>query len=317
MRKFFVIILIFFVWQSTTAKNVQENNPNALESGQSIMRAQEFNPAMVDSSGLTKEQALEVLVMVLSHEKYHLNEPGVFVKTMDTDKKEPYVFGYYSFALALKKKPSDMPNILGTFSISALTGDVWETSQCERFDFSELKQVQSEIIQKTGKSMLDEKNARNQIRCPDPSEAASIHVPSDYYEIPTAKFNPDKVAVSGLTKQQAKQLLVVVLKHENYKLNMKGMSLEGPMYRAKETNEQSPPGYYSFGLNYDTPEAGATDVLGFYAVSIATGDVWERNTCKNFNFPELRQLQAQIMQKTGKSMADDKSVRHGLGCADE
>jgi predicted nucleotidyltransferase len=62
---------------------------------------------------------------------------------------------------------------------------------------------------------------------------------------------------------------------------------------------------------------GATQVLGHYAVSRLTGGVWETNLCKRFDFSKLRRMQAQIMQRTAKSRADEVEARRGLGFTDE
>jgi hypothetical protein len=132
----------------------------------------------------------------------------------------------------------------------------------------------------------------------------------------SSKHNIDQIQESGLTGEQAKRVLIVVLKHEGYHLNKRGMGIDGP----HKINPTYPADrvFWSFGLLYGRPKAGSIDTLGSYAVSRFTGDVWETLfTCKHFDFPELKQIQTQIMQKTQKSFADETEARRDLGCTDE
>jgi hypothetical protein len=131
----------------------------------------------------------------------------------------------------------------------------------------------------------------------------------------TPAFDIGTVLESGLTGEQAKQVLIVVLNHEKYQLNKTGMDIDGPF--KVDPNIPSQRGFWEFGLTYDSPKYGATQVLGRYAVSRLTGDVWETNLCKRYDFPKLRQVQAAIMEKTGKTRADEVEARRGLGCTDE
>jgi hypothetical protein len=131
---------------------------------------------------------------------------------------------------------------------------------------------------------------------------------------PTA-FDSKAVQPSGLTKEQAKQVLVIVLKHLKFNLAREGMYLDGDI--TAPSGGPFHPGYYDFALTYDTPDAAATDVLGSYAVSLKTGDVWEVNLCKRYAFPALTRVQVAIMQRTGQTFASEKNERRGLGCSDE
>ncbi len=119
------------------------------------------------------------------------------------------------------------------------------------------------------------------------------------------------ISKDGLSREQARQVLTMVLRHEGYKLGKPGMYIED----LKITAGNDPhPGYFDFGLSYDTPKAGATAVLGSYAVSRMTGDVWETNLCKRYSFVKLRRLQKIISERTGKSFAGEDKERSGLGC---
>lgn len=129
------------------------------------------------------------------------------------------------------------------------------------------------------------------------------------------EFNGRQIDKDGLTSEQAKRVLVVVLKHEKFRLERKGMSIDGPF--KVDANIPSQRGFWEFGLIYDSPKYGATQVLGRYAISRFTGDVWETNLCRHYDFPALKRLQAQIVFKTGKSLTNETEARLGLGCSDE
>jgi len=122
----------------------------------------------------------------------------------------------------------------------------------------------------------------------------------------------DSVAHSGLTKEQAKQVLIVVLKHEKFHLSVPGMYIDDDLYGPN--GKPNRPGYFDFSLSYDTPKAGATAYLGYYAVNIKTGDVWEVESCMRYSFPALRILQQQISFRTGVSLLNEEAARDEVGC---
>lgn len=124
-------------------------------------------------------------------------------------------------------------------------------------------------------------------------------------------FDVAKVQKSGLSAEQARQVLTLVLVHEKYRLCKRGLGIEGPFKGSLV------PGYFSFSLEFESAENGATQVLGMYRISKFTGDVWEFNLCQRYDFPKLKEIQAAIMKKTGKSFADETAARRRLGCTDE
>jgi hypothetical protein len=128
-------------------------------------------------------------------------------------------------------------------------------------------------------------------------------------------FRAEQVQATGLSRDQAKQVLIIVLKQEKYRLSMPGVFIHGDL--ADEKGNPPHPGYYDFSVGYDSVKAGATEYLGLFSVSRMTGDVWEINICRRYDFPELRRVQAVIMRRTGKSFANEKQARRGLGCTDE
>ncbi len=120
---------------------------------------------------------------------------------------------------------------------------------------------------------------------------------------------------AGLTQTQARQVLVMVLKHEKFKISRPGVFIDGDL----TTPDGKPPhpGYYDFSVGSDSPSAGATEYLGLFSVSAATGDVWEINLCRRYIFPDLSVAQKAIMKRTGKTFESEKPERRGLGCTDE
>jgi len=123
------------------------------------------------------------------------------------------------------------------------------------------------------------------------------------------------VAPEGLSRAQAKKVLMVVLRHQYYKLGKPGVFIDDNL--ADENGNPPHLGYFDFSLGYEDQKAGATEYWGLFSVSPLTGDVWEINTCKQFIFPLLQQIQKGIMEKTGKKLTDEKAQRRGLGCANE
>ncbi len=116
----------------------------------------------------------------------------------------------------------------------------------------------------------------------------------------------DDVSITGLTKEQAKQVLILVLRQEKYHLSNSGMYIDSDL--------QSQAGYYDFSLSYETPKAGATAYLGYYSINIKNGDVWEIESCIRYSFPSLRRLQREITRRTGVTLADEKVARDEVGC---
>lgn len=122
------------------------------------------------------------------------------------------------------------------------------------------------------------------------------------------------LSAKGLSKVQARQILLVVLEHEKHSPSSPGMYIES---LTKKNGAAIHSGYYDFGFSYESPNAGATQTLGLFAISRFTGDVWELHLCRRYSFPKLDKLQQAIMQVTKKTFADEKKQRRGLGCTDE
>ncbi|AZC26687.1 MULTISPECIES: hypothetical protein [Pseudomonas] len=128
-------------------------------------------------------------------------------------------------------------------------------------------------------------------------------------------LQPTQIASTGLSREQAQQVLLVALKHQDYPMSKPGVFVDGDLQ--DESGKPPHPGYFDFSLGYNDPKAGATEYWGLFSVSLNTGDVWEINSCKRLDGGELRALQGQIMGRTGKTLVDEEPQRQGLGCEDE
>lgn len=121
-------------------------------------------------------------------------------------------------------------------------------------------------------------------------------------------FNAKHVKSSGLTPNQAEQVLLVVLKKEGFKTSDPRLWLDGPWLT---DGKPSIPGYHSFGAVY------VANTQGHYSINILTGDVWQTESCKRYIFPALSKIQQRISERTGKQLARDEDARSELGCLAE
>jgi hypothetical protein len=75
------------------------------------------------------------------------------------------------------------------------------------------------------------------------------------------------------------------------------------------------PGYFSFiFIAVDPHRPGKDRTLGMYAVSPRTGDIWELNLCKHYDFPELERVQRSIRRRTGAHPGDEAASAKTIGC---
>ncbi|UOD33333.1 hypothetical protein INH39_11425 [Massilia violaceinigra] len=116
---------------------------------------------------MAAKQAKEVLIVVLKHNKFNLRKSGVFIENLVDDKGKPYRPGHFEFSLGYSDPNAGAIEYWGMYSVSALTGDVWETHTCENFSFPELQRVQREIMTITKKTFDSERVARRGFGCTD------------------------------------------------------------------------------------------------------------------------------------------------------
>ncbi|EPK7286155.1 hypothetical protein [Citrobacter farmeri] len=136
-----------------------------------------------------------------------------------------------------------------------------------------------------------------------------------FAQINVSEFSLSDVSRNGMTKAQAEKLLIIALKYEKYNFSIPGAFVDGDL-QDKQGNAPHP-GYYDFSVGYDTSKAGAIEYWGLFSVSPSTGDIWEINECERISFPELKNIQTEIMKKTGVTFSNEKVQRRGLGCTDE
>jgi hypothetical protein len=115
--------------------------------------------------GLTQEQAKKVLIIVLKHSRFNLRKSGVFIENLINEKGRPYHPGHFEFSLGYSDPNAGAIEYWGMYSVSAFTGDVWETHTCENFSFPELQDVQREIRARTKKTLADERVTRRGFGC--------------------------------------------------------------------------------------------------------------------------------------------------------
>lgn len=121
----------------------------------------------IQANGLSAKQAKEVLIVALKNNKFNLRKSGVFIENLVDDKGKPYRPGHFEFSLGYSDPNAGAIEYWGMYSVSALTGDVWETHTCENFSFPELQRVQREIMTITKKTFDSERVARRGFGCTD------------------------------------------------------------------------------------------------------------------------------------------------------
>lgn len=128
----------------------------------------------------------------------------------------------------------------------------------------------------------------------------------------TQVLNPAQVASSGLTRAQAQQVLLLVLKQQRFKLDLPGMLIDSDITDAN--GQPMRPGYVDFALTYDSPDAAATDVLGTWSVDMLTGDALDNTRCSRYRFAKLVRLQKGIAARTGASLPPLVVALGRIGC---
>ena len=116
-------------------------------------------------------------------------------------------------------------------------------------------------------------------------------------------------SVGQITPEQARKVAILVARHDAIALDTDTVvdSMDG--------NGAFVPGYFSFIIiAVDQHSPGKDKTLAMYAVSSQTGDTWELNLCKHYDFPELERVQKSIRKKTGAHMGDEAAALKSMGC---
>lgn len=130
-------------------------------------------------------------------------------------------------------------------------------------------------------------------------------------------LNAAQIAESGLTEQQAEQVLRLALQQSKYRKHFVSPHsyIEDGFVNQDGTPKTA--GFYMFRLAYDGPKATMTWYFGPFLVSQKTGDVWDvslSSGCVNFHSAALTRIQATIMKKTKTAIEDEKALRNNFDC---
>ena len=122
--------------------------------------------AQVAKTGLTQAQAQQVLRVVLKHLRFNLNKEGMLIDgDISGSNGQPMRPGYIDFALTYDTPTAAATDVLGTYSVDMLTGDVLENTRCKRYRFAALTRLQKAISARTGVALPPQKVALGQIGC--------------------------------------------------------------------------------------------------------------------------------------------------------
>lgn len=113
-----------------------------------------------------------------------------------------------------------------------------------------------------------------------------------------------------ISPEQARSVALMVARHDNINVSDPDIVVD-----SMDGNGAFVPGYFSFiFIAVDPHVPGKDKTLAQYAVSPRTGDVWELNLCKHYDFPELVRVQHSIQHKTGAHLTDEPASAKSMGC---
>lgn len=129
-----------------------------------IAKSDGFQADAVQATGLTTEQAQQVLIVMLKHEKLLMTKPGFDIEALRSSHP-----GYQDFGVTYDSPKAAATDVIGWFSVSKMTGDIWETNLCKRYAFPQLRRIQAAIMKRTGKTFASksEVTARRGLSCTD------------------------------------------------------------------------------------------------------------------------------------------------------
>ena len=113
-----------------------------------------------------------------------------------------------------------------------------------------------------------------------------------------------------ISPAQARSVALLVARHDNINVDDPDIVVD-----SMDGNGAFVPGYLSFIIIAVDPHVPGKDhTLAMYAVSPRTGDVWELNLCKHYDFPDLVRMQHAIQRKTGSHLSDETASAKSMGC---
>jgi hypothetical protein len=89
---------------------------------------------------LSSSQAQRIMRLVARHDGIDLSDTHVEVNSLDL--MSPFIPGYASFILIREAMTPGPDQTLRRYAVNRRTGDVWEMTQCTRYDFPALTKLQ-------------------------------------------------------------------------------------------------------------------------------------------------------------------------------
>lgn len=96
---------------------------------------------------LSRDQAQRIVRLVARHDHIDLGDTHVEVNSLDL--MSPFIPGYASFILIREATSPGPDETLARYAVNRSTGDVWEMTQCTRYDFPALRRVQRSFTRRT------------------------------------------------------------------------------------------------------------------------------------------------------------------------
>jgi hypothetical protein len=121
--------------------------------------ARSFDAKDVKPSGLTLAQSRQVLRVVMTHERYKMASPKLWIDGPWLSDGKPVVPGYFHFAVVY------VTNTQAHYAVNTFTGDVWDTESCKRYTFPALSTIQKQISIATGSELPSAEDAASELGC--------------------------------------------------------------------------------------------------------------------------------------------------------
>jgi hypothetical protein len=114
-----------------------------------------------------------------------------------------------------------------------------------------------------------------------------------------------------LTEGQAKQMVLLVAKHDRIDLSDTHIEVN-----SMDVNAAFIPGFSSFIVIRESTTPGPDQTLRRYAVNRNTGDVWELTLCTHYSFAALQCMRIQFSGLKPTEPAELAAESRQLGCDD-
>lgn len=118
----------------------------------------------IAKAGLSREQASEVLLLVLQHQKIP-QPPASTIEYLTKKDGGDLAAEYFAFGVTGDSANNGASTVYGMFAVDRQTGDVWEWNLCKRYRFARLTQLQNVVMQKTGKRLAAARAVKAELGC--------------------------------------------------------------------------------------------------------------------------------------------------------